>query len=267
MIKLCNVGKSYGDLEVLNGIDLEINEGEIYGFVGLSGAGKSTLLRLLNGLEKSSSGEIIYSKEIKFGFVFQNFNLVNSLTVYENIGLGLINDNLDQTQIDNIINDVLNKVGLIDKINSYPGSLSGGQKQRVGIARSLALGCNVLLCDEATSALDPFTANEIINLLKELNESTSLTIVFVSHQLEIIKDFCDHISIIDEGKLCETGLVRDVFSNPKSEITKKLLTNILEVDYSKNPLVFYDNSYLKEVEHYSIIKYFTSKQGEFIYVW
>ncbi len=227
MIKLNSISKRFGNKQILNHINLDIKRGEIFGLIGLSGAGKSTLLRIINGLEVATSGIVENDQGIKFGFVFQTFNLINSLTVAKNIELALINSDLSQRQIDEKIDNVLNLVGLSDFKQVKPLSLSGGQKQRVGIARALVADVDVLLCDEATSALDPFTANEIITLLNKLNEELGLTIVFVSHQLEIVRDFCDRLAIIDGGNLCEVGKTIDVFSKPESTIAIKLLGNVL----------------------------------------
>lgn len=227
MIKLTNVSKQYGDKEILKNINIDINSGEILGIIGLSGAGKSTLLRIINGLETATSGEVIVKDGVKYGFVFQTFNLVNSLSVYENISLALANENYSKEQVDEKVNQVLKLVGLTDFVNSKPKQLSGGQKQRVGIARALIADVDVLLCDEATSALDPFTANEIIGLLADLNKQLGLTIVFVSHQLEIVRDFCDRIAIIDKGVLCEIDQTINIYSKPKSQIAIKLLSNVL----------------------------------------
>lgn len=227
MIELKNVSKRFGAKEILNDINITINSGEVLGLIGLSGAGKSTLLRIINDLETATSGEVRVKNEIKFGFVFQTFNLVNSLTVKENISLALINERVSSAEVDSKVNEVLKLVGLADLIDSKPNQLSGGQKQRVGIARALIKDVDVLLCDEATSALDPFTSNEIISLLGELNTKLGLTIVFVSHQLEIVRDFCDRIAIIDKGNLCEIDTTINVFSKPTSTIAIKLLGNVL----------------------------------------
>lgn len=230
MIKLNDISKVFGTKTVIDKISLNIKQGEIFGIIGLSGAGKSTLLRIVNGLEKCDGGTVELADNVKFGFVFQNFNLVNSLTVADNIRLALINEKLDEKQIEEKVDEVLKLVGLDAYKQAKPNKLSGGQKQRVGIARSLAADVNVLLCDEATSALDPFTASEIIKLLDKLNKELNLTIVFVSHQLEIVRDFCDRIAIVDSGKLCEVGKVIDVFSKPKSPISLKLLSKVLGFD-------------------------------------
>lgn len=227
MIKLTNVSKQYGENQILKDINIDIKRGEILGLIGLSGAGKSTLLRIINGLETATSGELEISEELKMGFVFQSFNLVNSLSVFDNISLALDSANLSKDEIEIKVREVLSLVGLKAHEESKPKQLSGGQKQRVGIARALVADVDVLLCDEPTSALDPFTANEIIGLLRELNQKLGLTIVFVSHQLEIVRDFCDRIAIIDNGKLCELGDTIDVYSKPQSKIAIKLLGNVL----------------------------------------
>ncbi|WOO87666.1 ATP-binding cassette domain-containing protein [Mollicutes bacterium LVI A0039] len=230
MIELVNVSKVFADTPVINNVSLSVNRGEIFGLIGLSGAGKSTLLRIINGLETKSSGEVNVSDGVKFGFVFQNFNLVNSLTVSENISLALLNSEVADSEIKSKVDKVLQLVGLEAYAEVKPSKLSGGQKQRVGIARALVAGVDVLLCDEATSALDPFTAGEIISLLDDLNQKLGLTIIFVSHQLEIVRDFCDRIAIIDKGSICEIGTTIDVFSKPKSPVSLKLLGNVLGFD-------------------------------------
>lgn len=227
MIELKNVSKRYGDKQILSNVNAKVNKGEILGLIGLSGAGKSTLLRIINNLETQSSGEVIVNKGIKFGFVFQTFNLVGSLSVGENIKLALLNSNLPKAKINSRVLEVLELVGLGSFIHSKPSQLSGGQKQRVGIARALIADIDVLLCDEATSSLDPFTSKEIICLLSELNEKLGLTIVFVSHQLEIVRDFCDRIGILDKGSLCEIDQTIKLFSAPKSKVAIKLLSNVL----------------------------------------
>lgn len=244
MIRLQGVTKQFGENLVLNNIDLDIHLGEIFGIIGLSGAGKSTLLRLINGLEQKTSGTIEIADSTRFGFVFQNFNLVNSLSVKDNILLALINEDQTEQEKENRVNEVLQLVGLSGKVNMLPKNLSGGERQRVGIARALVAGINVLLCDEATSALDPFTANEIICLLKKLNEDLNLTIIFVSHQLEIVKDFCDRIAIVDRGEIYEVNQTIDIFSNPQSEIAIRLLSNILGFNqFANNPEVGFITQY------------------------
>ncbi len=264
MIELNNVSKVFADNLVIDNVNLNIKQGEIFGLIGLSGAGKSTLLRIINQLETKSSGEVIITEGTKFGFVFQNFNLVNSLTVEQNIKLALINSNLDdQTQSAKVL-EVLKLVGLEAFAKVLPSKLSGGQKQRVGIARALVADVDVLLCDEATSALDPFTAGEIINLLGELNLKLGLTIIFVSHQLEIVRDFCDRIAIIDHGKICEVGNTIDVFSKPKSKVSLKLLSNVLGFDtYLSEPNAGMITCYSREQIN-QCIKYITNNDVELL---
>ncbi len=230
MINLKNINKEFHEKRVIKDVNLEIKKGEIFGIIGQSGAGKSTLLRIINGLELATSGEVKYESNLKFGFVFQNFNLVSSLNVYENIKLALINEALSADELNTRVEEVLKLVGLSEFKTSLPSKLSGGQKQRVGIARALVNEVDVLLCDEATSALDPFTANEIITLLNELNQSLNLTIVFVSHQLEIVRDFCDRIAIMADGEVCECSETINIFSKPQSQTSLKLLSKILGFD-------------------------------------
>ncbi len=227
MIELKNVCKEFAGNVVINDVSLKIESGEFFGLIGLSGAGKSTLLRIINGIETPSSGQVIIDNKHKLGFVFQNFNLVNSLTVEQNIRLALINEELSESDVEEKITEVLKLVGLSSHKDMRPGKLSGGQKQRVGIARALVSDVDILLCDEATSALDPFTANEIIGLLNELNAKLGLTIIFVSHQLEIIREFCDRIAIMDQGKICEIGHTIDIYAEPQTKFSLKLLSNVL----------------------------------------
>ncbi|MFL0194751.1 methionine ABC transporter ATP-binding protein [Clostridium sp. WILCCON 0269] len=238
MISVQNVGKSFDNKVVLKNISFNIEEGEIFGIVGQSGAGKSTLLRCLNGLETYDTGSIkIMDKEVKdlrgkeirvfrkdLGMIFQNFNLLNRKNVYDNISLPLEVWGFDKKKIKDRVKELLNLVGLEDKAESMPRQLSGGQKQRVAIARALALNPSILLCDEATSALDPNTTKSILELLKKINREFKLTIVVVTHQMEVIKEICNKVSIIDEGEIKVEGEVEEVFLKP-GEYLKKLLGN------------------------------------------
>ncbi len=242
MIKIKNVTKSFNNTKVINNLSLTINKGEIFGIIGKSGAGKSTLIRLLNGLETVDSGLIqingvditncdyqslnLVRKQI--GFVFQDFNLLSSLTVSENIALSLSNSNFNKQQIEKKVNEVLKIVGLENKADNYPKNLSGGQKQRVGIARSLVLQPEVLLCDEATSALDPQTTKEILSLLQKVNEEYNLTIIVITHEMDVIKDLCDQVAIIDRGSIVESGNVFDVLVSPQAQITKTFMEPLIK---------------------------------------
>ena len=236
MIKLTSVKKNFGHVEVLKDISIEINEGEIYGLIGHSGAGKSTLLRCINGLESYDDGSVnVMVKEIKnlnknelrafrkdLGMIFQNFNLLNRKTVYKNIALPLEVWNYDKDKIKDRVLELLKLVDLEDKVNSKPGQLSGGQKQRVAIARALALNPKVLLCDEATSALDPKTTKDILALLNKINKELGITIVVVTHQMEVVKEICEKVALLEDGILVAKGAVEEVFLKPGISIKKFL---------------------------------------------
>lgn len=236
MIKLTSVKKNFGHVEVLKDISIEINEGEIYGLIGHSGAGKSTLLRCINGLESYDDGSVnVMGKEIKnlnknelrafrkdLGMIFQNFNLLNRKTVYKNIALPLEVWNYDKDKIKDRVLELLKLVDLEDKVNSKPGQLSGGQKQRVAIARALALNPKILLCDEATSALDPKTTKDILALLNKINKELGITIVVVTHQMEVVKEICEKVALLEDGILVAKGAVEEVFLKPGIFIKKFL---------------------------------------------
>lgn len=236
MIKLTSVKKNFGHVEVLKDISIEINEGEIYGLIGHSGAGKSTLLRCINGLESYDYGSVnVMGKEIKnlnknelrafrkdLGMIFQNFNLLNRKTVYKNIALPLEVWNYDKDKIKDRVLELLKLVDLEDKVNSKPGQLSGGQKQRVAIARALALNPKILLCDEATSALDPKTTKDILALLNKINKELGITIVVVTHQMEVVKEICEKVALLEDGILVAKGAVEEVFLKPGISIKKFL---------------------------------------------
>ena len=259
MIKLKNITKTYivnnQEFHAVNDVSININKGEIYGIIGYSGAGKSTLIRIINQLSKQESGEVIiegqnigkYSeKEIrllrrKIGMIFQHFNLMTSKTVYENIEFPLIISKYNKIERQQRIKELLSIVGLQDKANSYPKELSGGQKQRVAIARALANNPNILLCDEATSALDPKTTDEIIKLLKEINKNYNLTIVMITHQMEVAQKLCHRLAVMADGKIVEENDVRQIFENPRNKITKTFISNVENVDIIKDVLNDYPN--------------------------
>lgn len=243
-----------GDVEVLRGINLELEKGDIYGVVGFSGAGKSTLIRCLNRLETPDSGMIrIGEHEItnlskselnkhrqKIGMIFQHFNLFDSRTVYGNVAYPLEIAGFDKKYIRQRVEEILELVELTDKINCQIGQLSGGQKQRVGIARALANKPDVLLSDEATSALDPQTTLSVLDLLKDINRKLGLTIILITHELEVIKYSCNNMAVLENGLIVERGSVRDIFINPKSE-TAKLFVKI--------SAEFATNQWVKEGEY------------------
>lgn len=237
MIEFKNVSKKYGDVEVLKDISLKIEKGDIFGIVGLSGAGKSTLIRTINRLEDIDSGKLTVDGKVvkdlsvkdlrkfrkEISMVFQNFNLLESRTVYENVKLPLeLVGKVDKQKIER----VLELVELYDKKDEYIKKLSGGQKQRVAIARALITNPKIILSDEATSALDPLTANNILELLQRINKKFGITIVVITHQMEVIKKICNKIAVIKEGHIIEKGQTDVIFTNPENEFTKKLIGGI-----------------------------------------
>lgn len=226
MIKINNVHKSFNGVEVLKDITLEIKKGEVFGLVGHSGAGKSTLLRCINGLETYDKGSILVNEyeEVKelsnksvrsfrknLGMIFQHFSLLERRNVYDNVALPLECWGYSKADIDKRVSDLLELVGLSDKKKSKPRELSGGQKQRVAIARALALNPNILLCDEATSALDPNTTKSILALLRDINEKLGITIIIVTHQMEVVKEICQRVAIMEGGQVIAVGKTEDLF--------------------------------------------------------
>ncbi|MBC2852085.1 ATP-binding cassette domain-containing protein [Cetobacterium sp. 8H] len=267
MIQLRNIIKTYENkgqsIEALKELSFDFKKGEITGIIGYSGAGKSTLLRCINLLEVPSSGEVIIdgvtlndldSKELretrkKIGMVFQHFNLMRSRTVAKNIAYPLKGSGLSKKEINERVDELLSLVGLEDKKDNYPSQLSGGQKQRVGIARALANKPNLILCDEATSALDPETTISILKLLKKINKDLGVTIVLITHQMEVIKEICDSVIVMEDGVVKEEGDIVDIFSRPKAPITKRFLSSIFNSNkiesYLENILVREDEKIIK----------------------
>lgn len=244
MIQIKNLNKTFvtkkHSFQALKNLSLSIDKGEIFGIIGLSGAGKSTLIRTLNRLEEPDSGEIWFentnilnlnSNELrkfrqKTSMIFQGFNLLSSRDVYDNIAYPLEIIGVSKSEIDKKIRSLLSLVDLEDKIHSYPSQLSGGQKQRVAIARALANDPKVLLCDEATSALDPQTTDSILSLLKTLKQKLDLTIIMITHQMEVVRDICDRVAIIEAGEIIESDFVTNVFSSPKSNTAKAFIKDL-----------------------------------------
>lgn len=241
MIRLENISKDFvvdgKTVHAVKDVTIEIDKGQIFGIIGFSGAGKSTLVRCINLLERPTSGKVFledteltalpYKKlreaRQKIGMIFQSFNLMPSRTVYENIELPLKHNGYPKDKRKQRIEELLSLVELSDKGNNYPSQLSGGQKQRVAIARALAGDPKVLLCDEATSALDPKTTSQILALLKKLNQELKLTIVIITHQMSVVKDICDRAAVMEQGDVIEQGYVYDLFSNPKTKLTKSFM--------------------------------------------
>ena len=241
MIELQSIVKDFnvkgGNVHAVRDVSIKIDDGEIFGIIGFSGAGKSTLVRCINLLEKPTSGKVIIDgrdltamdeKQLreerkKIGMIFQHFNLMRARTVYGNIAFPLKKSGLSKEEKDKKIMSLLNLVGLEDKKDAYPSQLSGGQKQRVAIARALANDPKVLLCDEATSALDPQTTKSILKLLEEVNKKLGITIVIITHQMEVVKDICDRVAVMDKGTVVETGRTIEVFSKPEKPVTKSFI--------------------------------------------
>jgi D-methionine transport system ATP-binding protein len=236
-----NVNKTYSTKDqtvtALRDINLEINQGEIFGIIGLSGAGKSTFLRSINRLEIPQSGSIrvgdtemttltgkaLRAARRKIGMIFQHFNLLASRTVFGNIAFPLEVAGVAPADIKQRVLELAELVGLSDKLNNYPAQLSGGQKQRIGIARALANHPDILLSDEATSALDPQTTHSILKLLRDLNQRLGLTIILITHQIEVIKEICDSVAILENGRIIESGPVVDIFADPQTDIARDFI--------------------------------------------
>lgn len=241
LIKLSHIEKTYdgpdGKVTALSGIDLTIRKGEIYGIIGLSGAGKSTLIRCINLLERPTKGTVTVDGEEltaldagdlrrarkNIGMIFQHFNLLSSATVYDNVAFPLRLSGLGEDEIKKRVLPLLEMVSLGDKANQYPSQLSGGQKQRVGIARALAPSPKVLLSDEATSALDPQTTKAILALIRDINEKLGLTVVIITHEMNVIKEICDRVAVIEGGVITEEGPVVEVFTNPRRQMTRDFI--------------------------------------------
>lgn len=248
MIELKKISKQFEVsgkiITALDNVDLEVPKGTIYGVIGASGAGKSTLIRCVNLLERPTSGQVIVDgkdltafseKELiiarrDIAMIFQHFNLLSSATVFENIALPLKLSHSSKEHIEKKVNELLGLVGLADKRDAYPSNLSGGQKQRVAIARALANDPKVLLCDEATSALDPATTQSILQLLKEINVRLGLTILLITHEMDVVKRICDRVAVIDKGKLIESGSVSEIFSNPQTELAQRFIQSTFHIE-------------------------------------
>lgn len=243
MIEIKNISKTFHQknqsFKALDKVSLNIEKGDIVGIIGFSGAGKSTLIRTVNLLERPDEGQIIIngkdftrlnSKQLaeerkKIGMIFQHFNLLSSRTVFDNVALPLELDHTGKEEIKRKVNELLKIVGLEDKANDYPRSLSGGQKQRVAIARALANDPHLLLCDEATSALDPATTQSILQLLRDINQRLGITILLITHEMEVIKAVCNHVAVIDKGKLLTKGTLSEIISDKENPVTRQFINS------------------------------------------
>ena len=241
-ILIQNVSKTFetkdGSVHALKNVSLSIESGDIYGIIGMSGAGKSTLVRCMNFLEVPSEGKVLIDgkslgefspKELrkereKIGMIFQHFNLLMQKNVLENICFPLYIQGKKKAEARAKALELLEIVGLADRAKAYPAQLSGGQKQRVAIARALASDPQILLCDEATSALDPQTTSSILELLQDINQKFGITIVIITHQMSVVREICTHVAIMKDGEVKEQGLVEEIFSHPKSQVAKELIS-------------------------------------------
>lgn len=250
MIELRNIHKSYSNAKVvaLKDVSLSVERGKICGIIGKSGAGKSTLIRCVNFIERPDTGNVIVggvdlstlnptelrNERRKIGMIFQHFNLLSSRTVFDNIAFPLELCGVDRTEIKRKVSNLMLLTGLDAKEDAYPAQLSGGQKQRVAIARALATDPDILLCDEATSALDPETTQSILQLLKKLNKELGLTILLITHEIEVIKTICDDVVVLDDAAVVEHCSTLELFTSPKTEVTKSLIRSALKFDLPKH---------------------------------
>ena len=272
MIKLNNITKIFTlpdkKLTALDDVSLHVPKGQICGVIGASGAGKSTLIRCVNLLERPTHGAVVIDDvdltqlsdaelvktRRQIGMIFQHFNLLTSRTVFENVALPFELENKSKAEIQEKTTALLALVGLSDKHNVYPANLSGGQKQRVAIARALASDPKVLLCDEATSALDPATTQSILKLLKEINRTLGITILLITHEMEVVKRICDQVAVIDKGRLIEQGTVSEIFSNPKTELAQEFISSTFHITLPEEYLENLSDT-PKHAKSYPIIKF------------
>ena len=236
MIEITNLQKSFGDLKVLNNINLNINDGEIYGLIGMSGAGKSTLLNCINGIEDYDCGSIrVNSKEVKslgkdekrllqkdIGMIFQQLAMLSRKTVFQNIAFPMECWHYEKSEIEKKVKELASIVKITDKLDSKPAELSGGQKQRVAIARALSMDPKVLLSDEATSALDPITTASILDLLKDVQHRLGITIIVVTHEVDVIRKLCNRVSLLESGEIVASGPVEAIFAEQPEELRRFL---------------------------------------------
>ncbi|GCF95106.1 methionine import ATP-binding protein MetN 2 [Enterococcus florum] len=279
LIELHQVEKTFsgksGQIHAVSGVDLMVEPKDVYGIVGYSGAGKSTLVRLLNGLELPTTGKVIIKEQNianlngsalrsfrkKVGMIFQHFNLLWSRTVLENIELPLELSGIGKAERKSKAQELLKLVGLEGRGDAYPSQLSGGQKQRVGIARALANDPDILLCDEATSALDPQTTEEVLELLADINEKLGLTIVLITHEMNVIRKICNKVAVMEQGKIVEEGYVKDVFRHPQQAVTKVFVQQELEPKEDTSSLI---TEFIKEnpVGTLATLKFLENNAGE-----
>ena len=248
MIKLENIDVTFRQgakvVNAVKNVSLDVESGDIYGIIGYSGAGKSTLVRTINLLQRPTKGNVVVNgvdllqlkpkglraARKKIGMIFQHFNLMNTLSVFDNVAFPLKKSGKTKSEIEQKVLSLLELVGLEDKVNSYPRQLSGGQKQRVAIARALANDPDVLLCDEATSALDPKTTYSILELLKKVNVQLGITIVIITHEMQVVKEICNKVAVMEEGEVIEKGSVLEIFTNPERDLTKDFIDTATHIN-------------------------------------
>ena len=246
MVTIDNVSKIFGkgkkEVAAVKNVSLTVKKGEIFAIIGYSGAGKSTLVRLINGLESTTSGTLtvdgfeisgksdleLQKVRTNIGMIFQQFNLMNSRTVAQNVEFPLKVAGWSKGERTKRVQEMLEFVGLADRAKYYPSQLSGGQKQRVGIARALATKPSLLLADEATSALDPETTHEVLELLKEVNRELGITVIVITHEMDVVSSIADRVAVMEEGRVVETGSVYEVFSNPQTEVAQRFVATTVK---------------------------------------
>ncbi|TQR45507.1 methionine ABC transporter ATP-binding protein [Paenibacillus popilliae] len=254
MISLSNIRVTFDtgsqSVTAVQDVSLHVNASDVYGIVGYSGAGKSTLVRVINLLQRPASGSVevngqdllaLSPKELraarrKIGMIFQHFNLMNSRTIYDNVDYPLKSSMLSKRERSQKVKDLLELVGLSDKLDAYPSQLSGGQKQRVAIARALANDPEILLCDEATSALDPKTTLSILELLKKLNQTLGLTIVLITHEMQVVKEICNKVAVMEDGRIIEQGDIVSIFSRPQNALTRDFINTATHIEQTLEKL-------------------------------
>ena len=268
MIDLRNITVDFDGFKAVDDVSLKVEKNDIYGIVGFSGAGKSTLVRTINLLQRPTAGEVIINgenilnlsnKELRakrknIGMIFQHFNLLNNITVLDNVIYPIRKLNISKEEKIKKAKELLEVVGIGDKADNYPRELSGGQQQRCAIARALASDPEILLCDEATSSLDPKTTKQILKLLKDINEKLGLTIVIITHQMEVVKDLCNKCAVMQAGKIVEAGSTLEIFANPKQDLTKEFVgtsTNVAETieEVKQNIGILKDNELLVKLNY------------------
>ena len=281
MIKLENIDVTFKQgakvVNAVKNVSLDVESGDIYGIIGYSGAGKSTLVRTINLLQRPTKGNVVVNgvdllqlkpkglreARKKIGMIFQHFNLMNTLSVFDNVAFPLKKSGKTKSEIEEKVLSLLELVGLEDKVNSYPRQLSGGQKQRVAIARALANDPDVLLCDEATSALDPKTTYSILELLKKVNVQLGITIVIITHEMQVVKEICNKVAVMEEGEVIEQGRVLEIFTNPERDLTKDFIDTATHINQGIETVLSHEQLLnLKEGDYLVKISFVGASTGE-----